>query len=43
LPIAYAPVHGCAASATPIVGNGMFGVIAAITGQLMYAVIFPSR
>ncbi len=34
-PIEYAPDHGCAASATPMVGSGMFGVIAAMTGQLM--------
>src|SRR5215475_9666824 len=42
LPSRYAPDHGDGATASPTVGNGRFGVIAAINGQFRYAVIFPS-
>src|SRR5262249_55478059 len=43
LPSRYAPDHGDGATASPTVANGRFGVIAATSGQLRYAVIFPSR
>src|SRR5256714_14372664 len=43
LPSRYAPDHGEGATASPTVLNGRFGVIAATSGQLRCAVIFPSR
>src|SRR5205823_1990004 len=42
LPSRYAPDHGDGATARPTVAKGRFGVIAAISGQFRYAVIFPS-
>src|SRR5881227_1161635 len=42
-PTEYAPDHGSRASARPIVAHSRFGVMAATTGQLRYAVRWESR
>jgi hypothetical protein len=42
-PTLYAPDQGWLATITPVVAKRRFGVIAAMTGQLMNPVIFASR